>query len=117
MRDLLTEAPLADLLCAVFTAFVVGTLFRAKIKKSQGWRFFVLWPITILATALVIYGLLIPTAWLVVGRASGSGVDASVFDLPFIFLVSGFTLSFPILYPLTIGTNFALRAVLKNDKA
>ena len=113
----LTEKPLAHFFCAVVTSFVVGYLYRAKIRESVGWRFYLLWPIVILVTALATYGLLIPTSWLIAGRAEGYGVDSEAFlNVPSIFLMSGLTFFLPLLFQLTLGTNFLLREILKREE-
>ena len=101
-------------LCGIVTSLVVGNLFRAKIQNSTGWRFFILLPPAVLATALIICGLLIPVALFPLGKYSGHEFDlTTVLQVPMIFLISAFTMTFPIFYPLTLGTNILIRKLNK----
>lgn len=113
----LAQKPVAHLMCAVITSFAVGYLFRSKIMRSLGWRFYLGWPLAILTSALTIYGLLVPASWFLIGRADGFGVDGEAFiNMPTIFLMSGLTFFLPLLLPLTIGTNVLLRKILRSEE-
>lgn len=100
------------LLCAIFTAFVVGIAFRAPILSWSGWRWYVL-PLLTLLTGTAVFGILLTCSW-----ALTESLDREAFyKLPLGIVFYSMTSCLPVLYPLALLTQHLLRNRLKMPTA
>jgi hypothetical protein len=93
------------LVCAIFTAFVVGTGFRFRILHWTGWRWYLL-PVLTLLTGSTVFGLLLTCSWCL---AEPGGLEREAFYMLPLNIVF-YTMAFGwITYPLALLTQCLLR--------
>jgi len=102
-------------ICAIFTAFVVGTLLNGPIHQWKGWRWYAL-PLLSLGIATLLYGFLLPCAWLLVAWRHGGGVDAEAFyKTPLIFAFYSMTFYLVLFYPMALLTQCLMKSFYQKN--
>ena len=103
--------PLASLLASLGTALVVGLIQRRSIQTFTKGSWFAL-PLLSVLIAMAGYGVLEPIAEWLTGGHTWSSPRADLrqtYQYPLWFVFYGLTLCIWFLYPLALGTHFALR--------
>ncbi len=102
---ILGETWFPHLICAIVTAFVVGSIFRTAIFSWSGWRWYAL-PLLTLFVASGLFGFLLPLSW----SLTGASVDSEAFYItPLSFIIYAMTLYLVILYPIALLTQLMLK--------
>jgi hypothetical protein len=95
-------------LCAVLTSFIVGITFRTPIAHWQGWRWYVL-PLLTLLAGTAVFGFLLTCAW----ALTDSLESDAFYKLPLLIVYTSMTACLPLLYPLALLTQHLLRSQMK----
>ncbi len=99
-------------LCAVLTSFIVGITFRTPIARWQGWRWYVL-PLLTLLAGTATFGFLLTCAW----ALTDSLESDAFYKLPLAIVYTSMTACLPLLYPLALLTQHLLRSQMKAWRA
>ena len=96
------------LVCAIFTAFVVGIAFQVPILSWSGWRWYLL-PLLTLLIGVAVFGFLLTCSW----ALNESLSSEAFYKLPLAMVFYSMTFYLPVLYPLALLTQHLLRGLLK----